>query len=250
MDFVESGDPFIFTEYFAGEAYHTPVLCIGIDPSDSNTRLCLTLNSQTRALLTAPPETVLAALLQKGSPMRRVKVNSGPSLTPLYDADGLQFELSETQLEELADDVRADTAVCQRLVDLVKSQAKAWPASTHVEQQIYEGFTSTDDEALLQRFHYVDWPERLALLVRLKDARLRTLGLRLIHGEAPHVLNPAQQLEVRAHLAQRMQGEGGPLCLDRAIAQTDALLAEHAKHDTSHLHEYRQYLESRISVAA
>lgn len=250
LDFVESGEAFVFTEYFAGEAYHTPVVCIGTDPADPNTRLCLTLNSQTRALLAAPPATVLAALLQKGSPVRRVKVNGGPSLTPLYDADGLQFELSEARLERLAEDVRADTAACQRLVDLVKSQSKLWPASTHVEQQIYEGFSSSEDEALLQHFHDGDWPERLAVLGKLKDARLRTLGLRLIHGEAPHVLTAAQQLAVQAHLSQRMQGEGGPLCLGHAIAEADALLFEHAQHDISHLIEYRQYLANRISAAA
>lgn len=250
LDFVESGEAFVFTEYFAGEAYHTPVVCIGIDPADPNTRLCLALNSQTRALLAAPPATVLAALLQKGSPVRRVKVNGGPSLTPLYDADGLQFELSEAQLESLAEDVRADSASCQRLVDLVKSQAKTWPASTHVEKQIYDGFPSSEDEALLQHFHEVDWPERLALLGRLKDVRLRTLGLRLIHEEAPLVLNAAQQLAVRAHLSQRMQGEGGPLCLDDAVAATDALLVEHAQNNTSHLVEYRQYLATRLSPAA
>ncbi len=250
LDFVESGEAFVFTEYFSGEAYHTPVVCVGIDPSDPNSRLCLTLNSQTRDLLAAPPATVLAALSQKGSPVRRVKVNGGPSLTPLYDVDGLQFELSEAQLERLAEDVRADTAFCQRLVDLVKSQAKPWPASTHVEQQIYDGFPSSEDEAILQRFHDVDWPGRLALLGRLKDTRLRTLGLRLIHGEAPYLLSAAQQSAVMAHLSQRMQGEGGPLCLDHAIAETDELLREHPQRDTSHLVEYRQYLENRISAAA
>ena len=250
LDFVESGEAFVYTEYIAGEAYPTPVACIGIDPVDPNTRLCLTLNSQTRELLAAPPATVLAAISQKGSPLRRVKVNGGPSLTPLFDADGLQFELSEAQLERLAEDVRADTVSCQRLVDLVKSQAKSWPASTHVEQQIYDGFTSSGDEALLQNFHDVDWSERIALVDRLKDSRLRTLGLRLIHGEAPHVLNAAQKLAVREHLSQRMHGEGGPLCLDHAIAELDELIREHSQHDTSHLVEYRQYLATRISASA
>lgn len=250
LDFVESGEAFVFTEYYSGEAFHTPVVCIGIDPADPNTRLCLTLNSQTPTLLAAPPATMSTALLQKGSPVRRVKVNGGPSLTPLYDADGLQFELSEAQLETLADEVRADTAACQRLVEVIKSQAKVWPASTHVEQQIYEGFTSSEDETLLQRFHDGDWSQRLAVLAHLKDARLRTLGLRLIHGEAPHVLTMAQRLAAQAHLSQRMQCEDGPLRLDRAIAETDALLLKYAQYDTSHLIEYRRYLTSRVSTAA
>lgn len=247
LQFVESGDPFVLTEYFSGEAYHTPVVCIGTDPADPNSRLCLTLDLQARALLAAPPATIFAALSQKVSPVRRVKINGSPSLTALYDADELQFALSEAQLEALAEDVRADTAGCQRLVELIKSQARAWPTSTHVEKQIYDGFTSPEDQALFQRFHDGDWTERLAVLGKLKDARLRTLGLRLIHDEAPHVLTTAQQLAVQAHLSQRMQGEDGPLCLDRAIAETDALLVEHAQHDTSDLVEYRHYLENRIA---
>lgn len=250
IDFVESGEPFVLTQYYSGEAYHTPVVCIGPDPMDPSKRLCLALNSRTRALLVAPASTVLEALSQKGSPVRRVKINAGPSLTALYDADDLEFDLSEAELESLAEEVKANTAACQSLVGLIKSQAKPWPAGTHVEQQLYEGFISPEDEALFQRFHDGGWPERLAVLGQLKDARLRTLGLRLIHSEAPHVLNPSQRMAAETHLSQRLQDEKGPMRLDRAIVETDALLTTHAGEDTSRLSEYRRYLLNQLAAAA
>jgi exodeoxyribonuclease-1 len=44
-DFVDSEEGFFLTEFFANEAYHSPVVCIGRDPEQPNARLCLRLDS-------------------------------------------------------------------------------------------------------------------------------------------------------------------------------------------------------------
>ena len=43
-DFVEAEDGFMLTEFFANQAYHAPVVCIGRDPDQANGRFCLRLN--------------------------------------------------------------------------------------------------------------------------------------------------------------------------------------------------------------
>ena len=245
IDFVENEDAFVLTEYFSGEAYHSPVVCIGRDPSDANKRLCLVLNSQTRRLMAASGDEMQALLAARPSPIRSVKVNGAPSLTSLYDADGLSFDLSEAELEALAGEVKADGAVRQRLLAFFQSLATPWPDALHVEQRIYDGFTTPDDEAVLQRFHAASWQQRARLLMHLKDQRLRALGLRLIHEEEPGLLDHIQQREVAADLAERLRDEAGPLTLGQALTATNELILKHAAEDVSRLVEYRQYLVSR-----
>jgi exodeoxyribonuclease-1 len=43
-DFVDSENGFFLTEFFANEAYHAPVVCLGRDPEQPNGRLCLRLD--------------------------------------------------------------------------------------------------------------------------------------------------------------------------------------------------------------
>jgi exodeoxyribonuclease-1 len=245
IDFVENEEAFVLTEYFSGEAYHSPVVCIGRDPSDANKRLCLVLDSQTRRLMAASGDEMQALLAARPSPIRSVKVNGAPSLTSLYDVDGLSFDLSEAELEGLAGEVKADGAVRQRLLASFQSLATPWPDALHVEQRIYDRFTTPEDEAVLQRFHAASWQERARLLTHLKDQRLKTLGLRLIFDESPSVLDSSQKAEVHADMPGRQQDGAGPLTLDRAVIETDKLILEHTAEDVARLLEYRQFLLSR-----
>ncbi len=43
-EFVDTEDGFFLTEFFANEAYHCPVVCLGADPDQPNGRLCLRLD--------------------------------------------------------------------------------------------------------------------------------------------------------------------------------------------------------------
>ena len=43
-NFVDTEDGFVLTEFFGGQAYHAPVVYIGVDPDQTNGRLCLSLN--------------------------------------------------------------------------------------------------------------------------------------------------------------------------------------------------------------
>ena len=66
---------------------------------------------------------------------------------------------------------RVGEALAYRFADREKSP--------HVEKQIYDGFTSWDDQALLQEFHEAPAEERVHLLEKIADPRLAEMGQRI-----------------------------------------------------------------------
>jgi exonuclease I len=49
--------------------------------------------------------------------------------------------------------------------------------SPHLEQQIYDGFASSGDQALMQQFHDVPWEDRLAVVREMADLRMTRMVL-------------------------------------------------------------------------
>ena len=75
--------------------------------------------------------------------------------------------------------------------------------SRHVEEQLYSRFYSERDSILLESFQQSSWPERLGMLGRLDDPRLRKLGLRLVYLYRPDLLDPELVQESTAAMRNR-----------------------------------------------
>lgn len=82
-----------------------------------------------------------------------------------------------------------------------------------VEQQIFNGFYSRSDKALLKEFQAADWPRRQEIITSFGDERLRQLGRRLVASYAPELLSekerrkyPAWRRE-RWHAAEHLETE-------------------------------------------
>ena len=124
--------------------------------------------------------------------------------------------------------------------------------SVHVEEQIYNGFTSTEDQAIMAEFHEVPWSERVVLLERISDARLQVLGERLLYTEAPEVMLPQGLRGYQADAARRAMAAEGTvpwLTLPRAIRETDDLLADSTGGEAALLKGLREYLVNRSEEA-
>jgi len=62
-----------------------------------------------------------------------------------------------------------------------------------VEKQIFSGFYSWSDKALLKEFQAADWPRRQEIVASFGDARLRQLGRRLVASYAPALLSEEER---------------------------------------------------------
>jgi len=245
-DFVEAEDGFVLTEFYGGQAYHAPVVCIGADPDQANGRLCLNLNEDIGQLAAMGDVELQAHLSQKPSPIRRFRVNSAPTLTAFFDAPEHMLDSGSIgYIEDQARRVKADADLCARLVAAYIAAREPFPLSPHLEERIYNGFPGPDDEGRMNAFHQASWPGRLAIVQGLEDERLRWFGLRLMYLEARAVLPAAVRAEIERRLADQLTGDGsGCLTYDLALAETDKLIGDGADHDDL-LSRYRTYLRGR-----
>lgn len=250
-DFVDTEDGFVLTEFFGGQAYHAPVVCIGVDPDQANGRLCLSLSRDVGELAGMSDVELQAHLAQKPSPIRRFRINAAPTLTAFFDAPEHMLDGgSIDRIEDQARRVKADTCLRERLVAAYIAAREPYPLSPHLEERIYNGFPGPDDEGRMNAFHDASWPERLDIVQGLEDERLRWFGLRLVYSEARGVLPATVKTEIERRLADQLAGDGsGCLTYELALAETDKLVGEGVDHDGL-LSRYRAYLQERSMRAA
>jgi exodeoxyribonuclease-1 len=247
-DFVEAEDGFVLTEFFGNQAYHTPVVCIGRDPEQANGRLCLDLNVDPDGLAALTDDALQAELGRRPSPIRRLRVNAAPTVTALYEAqEQILNGLDLDEIEVRARRLKANQSLCARLGTAYTAAREPRVPSRYVEEQIYDGFPGPEDEGRMMAFHGATWQDRLAIVERFDDERLRTFGLRLIYFERRSVLPEKIRIEVERALTDRLVEDcGGALTLERALQETDSLLSEGTPDAGGLLADYRSYLTSRI----
>ncbi|HKX77908.1 MAG TPA: hypothetical protein VJM34_05245 [Novosphingobium sp.] len=250
-DFVDTEDGFVLTEFYGGQAYHAPVVCIGVDPGQANGRICLNLNENVDHLAAMGDFELQAHLTQKPSPIRRFRVNAAPTLTAFFDAPEHMLDGGSIgRIEDQARRVKADSHLRARLVAAYNAVREPFPLSPHLEERIYDGFPGPEDEGRMNAFHQASWPDRLEIVQGLEDERLRWFGLRLIYSEARRVLPATVRAEIELRLANQLAGDGsGCLTYELALTETDKLIGEGADHDGL-LSRYRNYLQDRSARAA
>lgn len=245
-DFVEVEDGFVLTEFFGGQAYHTPVVSIGSDPDQANGRLCLSLQEDVGRLATMSDSELQVYMMQKPSPIRRFRINAAPTLTAFFDAPEHMLKGGAIgEMEDRARRLKADIGLRARLIAGYIATREPHALSPHIEERIYNGFPSPADETRIAAFHNARWEDRLAIVQGIEDERLRWFGLRLIYIEARSVLPESVRLEVERYLTNQMTGDGsGCLTFDQAIAQTERELGKAAGSDEL-LINYHAYLQDR-----
>ncbi|HUN97755.1 MAG TPA: exodeoxyribonuclease I, partial [Bradyrhizobium sp.] len=248
-DFVEAEDGFMFTELFANQAFHAPVVCIGRDLDQANGRFCLNLSSDLDRIAAMTDDELRAELAQKPCPVRRLRINAAPTLTALYEApevmlDGVDIDAIEARARQMKD----NPALCARLVSAYTSTREPRISSRHAEERLYDGFPSPQDEARLVEFHDADWTDRLAIVHNLDDERLRFFGLRLLYFEARSVLPETLRLELEHALSGRLVDvDAGGLTLEQALREIDEMLSADASDPGGLLADYHTYLVGRTA---
>jgi len=222
-DFVSSDEPFVLTEFFANQAYHTPVVFVANDPDRPNGMLCLSVGTKIDDLASLSDEQLVARLSSQPSPVRRVRTNAGPTMMPLWEAPEELFEGSSCEeLEDRAAQIVQDEGLKTRLLNsFVETRAK-YAEPTHVEEMLYTKFSSWNDAALCSRFHAAPWSEKLVFAQSFEDDRLREFALRLIYFESRSSLTAETVQKMDVDLAHRlMSSETKPPSVEQALRQVD-----------------------------
>lgn len=251
IDFIDDEPAFLVSEFYFNKPYQFAVTKIGVDPDAPGVIYALDLDADLAQLATLTDQELSTRLHRSPKVIRKIKANACPGIEALPDQEWHGRDLGE--LYEAADRIRADHALCDRLVSAFKSGSQAYDDPVFVEEQIYSGFPSAGDNVLMDRFHAVGWDQRLAIVQAFEDGRLRELGHRLIYYHAPETMPPPLVQQEARLLAVRLTGHGHAkppwLTLLAADAEAEGFLQGCDDQEREIITGLRSYLERRLAEA-
>lgn len=208
LEFISEHAAFAAFEFTRGLQDVHPVTAIGFKPGDKNIRYCLDLTADLTALHRMTSEELLAEVAKPDGPIRRLKANGSPIVTELWELDAeLLGDFTEADLEATATAVRGDVAFVDRLIEAAIASELVWPKSRHVEFQIYDDFIKDYDADVCRRFHAAPWEQRLSVIERFQDVRLKKLAHRLLYFERPDLLDVDLRRRMDLAILGRLRGE-------------------------------------------
>ena len=254
IDYVTNEQTFCLTDFYFKNAYSWLVSPIGVSPSNPSEIYVFNLGVDPDSLSSLRDTDLQARLDTLPKPVRIVRANAAPMIFPIEDAPNTASgkNLSEEELDRRVNVLESDLELKKRLTAAYEQTKQEWPASAHVEEQIYSGFYTWDDQERLEVFHSLDWEGRIELLEEFEDQRLKILGLRLIHAECPEIVGKVRCLELDREIAKRIaynDPDSPWLTLPKALEEIEKLLISATAKERNLLIEHRQYLTQRLNDA-
>jgi exodeoxyribonuclease I len=186
-------------------------------------------------------------------PLRRVRTRACPLILPWQRARDIcpTAALGAHELLRRARILQDDESLRHRLLEAHAATWKGYPPSPYLEEQIYDAFASPEDEARMEHFHGVDWPQRPSLVPAFDDPRLRQLALRLICLEHPEVLDEPSRPSCERAIATRLTPHQKVpwTTLPMALEELDRILEVAAPTDRPRLEALGDHLAARLSWA-
>ena len=246
-DYITKEPVFCVSEFAFGKPLSTFVTTIGQNQINKAEWYAYDLSFDPHLVTCYSDAQLLTALVGSPKLVRKVKSNAAPILSSCEDAPYAcrGKELSSQTIRERVDFIRSSTAFRERIIKILESSKTEYPASPHVEKQIYSGFFQNLDEKLMEKFHSVAWPERIAIVEQMQDPRLKLLANHLIHLEFPDLLDQEASLRHHSNSAKRLMGEVEDvdwLTLPKAIEAVVLLLADSTDEERPLLQEHEQFL--------
>lgn len=203
---LEAFQPLALVERFGGGPPRATLGCFcGYSASNPNQAAFFDLEAADPAdFMTADDATLFAAVDATPKIIRSLSVNKTPALLSLATPTDLQLRRAEIIAKAPEFRARVAQALAARF-----PEDQAAPAPL-VEKQIFGGFYSHADKALLAEFQRADWPQRQEIVAALSDPRLRQLGRRLVAFYAPHLFSPEERAQFKDWLLERWSAPHAP----------------------------------------
>jgi exodeoxyribonuclease I len=203
---LASFQPMALVERFGGGPPRATIGCYcGTSASNANQAAFLDLDAVDPADLLAADDAVLFAAVD-ASPkiIRSLATNKSPALLALARPSAEHIRRAEIIANAPEFRARVSQALAARFPE---DPAAPTPP---VERQIFGGFYSNADKALLAEFQRADWPRRQEIVSSLADLRLRQLGRRLVAFHAPALLSPQERGQYEGWLRTRWSAADVP----------------------------------------
>jgi exodeoxyribonuclease-1 len=227
LQLIENNSVLLLSETFGGTPFNMIVAPISASCSNPNEWALFDLQFDPERLLIADDGTLRDAIDGNVKMIRRVSANAQPPLlsTEFTPSNVRGGRLSMETYLERARKVRENWDFRQRTSRLLAERYADQRPAIYVEQRIYDGFLSRDDEARLAAFHRQQWPHRVGLIPSIEDDRCRELGERITFVEQPAVLTDSQRRSWQAWHRDRLlaAGETPWLTVAGALSEVEEL---------------------------
>ena len=254
IEHISEEQIFCLSDFYFGKPYSWLVTVIGVNPAINSEFFVYDLSIDPETLIDLTEEQLADRLRRAPKPVRRLKANACPLIMSSDDAPPIAVA-TQLRAEELArrtEFLKANEDFRRVLISSFQSMREEPESSPHVEERIYDGFFSKSDEMLMAQFHTVPWEDRIAIVERFEDERLRRMGQRLIHCERPDLLPVLKRAEYERRIAERICGIGGEtpwLTLAKALQEIEELLEQADLAEIELLREHKAHLFARLRAA-
>ncbi len=192
---------------------------------------------------------LLEQISNAGTPIRKLRINKSLPIMNALDVPSIedQLDIPFEQLEERANKIKNNTQLQSRISELLTNNLIQYPPPKYVEQSVYSGFPSKEDELWMERFHSTPWKERYKLIEGFEDSRYRELAERLVIMNCPKDVPENSLMKYNDFINQRIKDKGPWLSLDKALSRVKNLLEETENNeDKDILNRLGKKLESMI----
>jgi exodeoxyribonuclease-1 len=244
-DILKEEEILCLTQYFGGRAHNRYVTECGANPTYGASRAVFDLNQDPEPYLDMTIEELVHEMNKSPAVIRAVRTNAQPILMPYTEAPGALREvpLPIEELGKRAHMITTNADFRRRVGEALANRYPAKDPSPHVEQQIYDGFASSGDQALMQRFHDVPWEDRLGVAMEMADLRMKRIAQRLIYFERPEVLPEKTRAALGHEIQERLNAHDDVLPW-RTVADAQQELAKlQSEDDDGSLVEFVSDLE-------
>lgn len=222
---------------------------LGSNPDQPNLTYAWDLSFDPRSFTAMTDEELLATFRKKGSPVRRIKINNGPSMVSLEEAPlHLLGDTSPEVYIRRGEEMARNREFALRVIRIMAASAPVHPKSEHMERRIYDGFWSRQDELRLGVFHSADWCDRVHIAEELEDPRLLWLARRLIWLERPELCAQEHADTFSQEKARRLlatEGGDGWNTLQRVTDELEKVLEGLHEDAVAPFHAYGAFLASK-----
>jgi len=254
LDFVVTAPFFCLTDFYGSRPYSCIVSTIGYNVENANEIYVYNLAVDPQGLAALGDSGLRSRLGQRPKPVRRMRANAVPILSPVENAPSFAegLSLGSAELQRRENFLQANAGLRERLIAASGAIREIPEPSPHIEQQIYDGFFTNTDDDLMEYFHSIAWEERLDVVETFEESRLQEIGFRLIHCERPDLLDNATRRSHTDRIARNLLGLGGEvpwLTLREAIREANNLLEQAQGPELGFIREHRDYLQRRLADA-
>ncbi|MDB9786152.1 exonuclease domain-containing protein [Amylibacter sp.] len=240
---LSSFKPVEVTFRFGGNLPKTYTGCLCSIPSNNNRVGFFDLDqSNPMDVILGGNELIEAAMQKSPQRIRNFAINQADTIRPAKNTNDEWDHICSVIEENI--DFRKTVSEC--IIDRYESDEN--DDEKTIEQKIYGGFYSNEDKSILEQFQLASWEERLNLLSRFSDERLKQLGRRLIAFNAPELLTKKEYDAFDTYLKDKWESEDDQSEWTTTIKIKQQLekLEEHGC-ETSLLNDLKDFYKDRLA---